>query len=474
MANEEVKAFVSLTVAGKPVQVSDHVAIVNPSDETVVGQCPIASPADVENAISAAKSAFPAWSSNSWTERQALILACADAIEAHADELAILLTREQGKPLSGTGSRFELGGTIAWTRHTASLTLPVEEIGGGEDRGFTVHHRPLGVVASITPWNWPLMIAAWHIMPAMLAGNTVVIKPSPFTPLSTLRMIEILNGVLPAGVLNCIAGDDSIGPILTGHTDIAKVVFTGSIATGRKVMSSAASTLKRLTLELGGNDAGIVLPDADPSAIAEGLFWGAFINGGQTCAALKRLYVHADIHDAVCDALLAYASNIPVGDGLDESNLIGPVQNRAQRDKVARLVEAAKADGARVLCGGEVPQIPGHFYPVTLVADARDGMALVDEEQFGPALPIVKYTDLDDVIARANGLEVGLGGSVWSADPVRAAEIATRMQCGSVWINNHGAIRPDAPFGGVKASGIGVEFGVPGLREFTSLQVIHN
>jgi acyl-CoA reductase-like NAD-dependent aldehyde dehydrogenase len=228
-----------------------------------------------------------------------------------------------------------------------------------------------------------------------------------------------------------------------------------------------------VTLELGGNDAGIILPDADPAAIAEGLFWGAFINNGQTCAALKRLYVPDSLYEAVCEALVAFAAGVTTGDGLDEKTLLGPLQNRMQFDKVRRLVDDAKTRGARILCGGDATEGPGYFYPITLVADVSDGMPIVDEEQFGPVLPIIRYSDVEDAVARANASENGLGGSVWSPDLARAKAIAARMECGSVWLNNHGMVRPDAPFGGVKSSGIGVEFGLQGLEEYTSIQVVH-
>jgi acyl-CoA reductase-like NAD-dependent aldehyde dehydrogenase len=237
-------------------------------------------------------------------------------------------------------------------------------------------------------------------------------------------------------------------------------------------MSSASRTLKRLTLELGGNDAGIVLPDADAMQIAEGLFWGAFINNGQTCAALKRLYVHDEIYDDVCDSLAAYARSVTVGDGLDEKSVLGPIQNRMQRDKVARLVEAAKSAGGRALVGGEANG-RGLFFPLTLIADLDNGNPLVDEEQFGPALPIIRFSDIDEVIARANHNPNGLGGSVWSKNIGKAKEIALELECGSVWINKHGAIQPNAPFGGIKGSGFGVEFGEEGLLENMSMQTVH-
>jgi acyl-CoA reductase-like NAD-dependent aldehyde dehydrogenase len=318
------------------------------------------------------------------------------------------------------------------------------------------------------------MIAVWHILPAVRTGNTVVIKPSPFTPLSTLRLVELMNEVLPAGVVNAVSSDDrksSIGGAMSAHPDIRKIVFTGSINTGKKVMASAAETVKRLTLELGGNDAGIVLPDVDPAAIAEGLFWGAFINNGQTCAAMKRLYVHESVYEEVCRVLTDYARNIPVGDGQNEGSILGPIANQMQFDKVKRLVDAGKQRG-RVLLGGEPGK--GLFFPPTLIADLGANDPLVFEEQFGPALPIIKYSNLEDAIAQANDSPNGLGGSVWSQDIVKAKEVASRLECGSVWINKHGAIQPNAPFGGVKSSGCGVEFGEEGLAEYTDIQVVFN
>jgi acyl-CoA reductase-like NAD-dependent aldehyde dehydrogenase len=446
--------------------------VANPATGEVAGRVAGATVEDADRAVAAAKAALAQWSGLSFDERAKQIVACADIIDANAEELARLLTLEQGKPLNGLGSRYELGGCSAWTRHTASLRLPVDVIQDDDRSHITVHRQPLGVVLSVTPWNWPLMIAIWHIMPAMLAGNTVVIKPSSLTPLSTMRMVELLQQVLPPGVLNAVAGTGDLGPALNKHPDIAKIAFTGSTPTGSTIMQAAAPTLKRLTLELGGNDAGIVLPDCDPTAIAEGLFWGAFINNGQTCGALKRLYVHDEIYDAVCEALVAFSQTVKVGDGLDENALLGPVQNRSQLEVVKRLVDGARASGGRILTGGA--EGDGNFYPITLVADATDDMDLVKEEQFGPALPILRYTDIDDAITRANSANEGLGGSIWSTNSTLARQLALRLQCGTTWINKHGTIRPDTPFGGIKASGFGVEFGEYGLEEFCALHVVHD
>ncbi|MFH1796971.1 MAG: aldehyde dehydrogenase family protein [Pseudomonadota bacterium] len=461
-----------MTIGGARVETADTFGVINPSTGAEVGRAPNASLADLDGAVSAAQAAFEGWSRTSDAELKAACEAVTAKVGEHAEELAQLLTREQGKPLGGLGSRWEIGGAQAWAGYTASLSLPMKVLQDNNEGRVEMHRNPVGVVGSITPWNFPVMIAVWHILPALRTGNTVVIKPSPYTPLSTLRLVELMNEVLPAGVVNIVTSDDrqnNIGAAMSAHPGISKIVFTGSCATGQKVMMSSAETMKRLTLEMGGNDAGIVLPDVDPKAIAEGLFWGAFINNGQTCAAMKRLYVHDDVYDAVCDALVAYARNIPVGDGLDPTSILGPVNNRMQFDKVARLVESAKGKG-RVLLGGEPGE--GLFYPPTIVADLTNDDPLVAEEQFGPALPIIRYSDLDEAIAAANDSPNGLGGSVWSKDIDKARQIARRMQCGSVWINKHGAIQPNAPFGGVKKSGLGVEFSEEGLAEYTDIQVV--
>lgn len=463
----------AMTIGGNPVNGKDSFAILNPSTGETVGHAPKATLAQLDDAVAAAEAAFQGWSKKSDEELAAACGAVTEKIGAHAEELALLLTAEQGKPLNGLGSRWELGGAQAWAGYTSGLSLPMKVLQDNNEGRVEMHRKPVGVVASITPWNFPVMIAIWHILPALRTGNTVIIKPSPMTPLSTLRLVELMNEVLPAGVVNVVTSDDktgdNIGAAMSAHPGIRKVVFTGSCATGQKIMMSAAETMKRLKLEMGGNDAGIVLPDVDPAKIAEGLFWGGFINNGQTCAAMKRLYVHEDVYDDVCGALVDFARNIPVGDGMDEGSILGPIQNQAQFDKVQRLVEAGKTKG-RVLMGGEPGE--GLFYPPTIIADLNNGDPLVDEEQFGPALPIIKYSDLDAVIETANDNPAGLGGSVWSKDVEKAKEIAGRMQCGSVWINKHGAIQPNAPFGGVKSSGIGVEFGEEGLAEYTDIQVV--
>ncbi len=461
-----------LIIAGEKRAIEAGFDINDPATGALVGRCPNARQVDLDAAVAAARQAFPGWRATATEARAQACNRIADAIESHAAELARLLTREQGKPLGGTGSEFELGGCVAWTRYAASIDLPVEVLEDNEQQRVEQHRKPLGVVASITPWNWPLMIAIWHIIPAIRTGNTVVIKPSPYTPLSTLRLIEIINAELPPGVINAIAGEDPLGAAISEHPGIDKIVFTGSTATGKKVMAGSAATLKRLTLELGGNDAAIVLPDVDPAAIAEKIFWSAFINSGQTCAALKRLYVHDAVYEPLCAALTEVAEKTPLGNGLEPGVLLGPLQNAMQFEKVKALVADARARGARILCGGDPLPGDGYFYPPTLVADIGAGARLVDEEQFGTALPIIRYSDIEQAIESANACEQGLGGSIWSADIAAARALAPRLECGTVWINSHAGVQPNVPFGGVKASGFGVEFGIAGMQAYTSIQIV--
>jgi acyl-CoA reductase-like NAD-dependent aldehyde dehydrogenase len=463
----------AMIIGGKRAAAHDTFPVLNPADGSIVAACPQGTVELVDAAVASARAAFAGWSAQSDAHRAGKLLLIAELIEKHHRELSQLITREQGKAQSGPGANYEVGGSATWTRVTAGLCLAEETIQDDRNGRIVVRRKPVGVVASITPWNWPMIIAVWHIMPAIRVGCTVVIKPSPFTPLSTLRLVELMNQVLPPGVVNVVTGDVDVGTHLVNHPDVNKVVFTGSSATGKKVMAAAAQTLKRVTLELGGNDAGIILPNTDIDPLLEKLFWGCFINAGQTCAALKRLYVHADQYDEIVDRFAAYIAKIPVGDGLDPANLIGPVSNRMQFDKVAAFVEDARRSGARIVVGGDPQKQSGYFYPLTLIADATDAMRVVKEEQFGPVIPLIKYETVEEAIERANSLEVGLGGSVWGNDPNEAARYASRLECGTAWVNQHGALHPMAPFGGVKCSGIGVEFNIDGLKEYTTVQVVN-
>ncbi|HUG25423.1 aldehyde dehydrogenase family protein [Piscinibacter sp.] len=466
------------TVNGQPVASPSTFESKNPATGETLGLVPHSTRDQVVAALAAARAAQPAWAARPDSERKSLLLEVARVIKDQAGYLAEWVTREQGKPLGGVGpdqvpgAHFELWGCEVWTQVPASLDLPVEVAFEDDARRDEVHRKPYGVIAAIAPWNWPLLIAIWQIVPALRAGNTAVIKPSEYTSIGTLELVRLIAGVLPPGVLNTVSGGGEVGAWLVDTPEVDKILFTGSGATGARIAATAAKHLTPATMELGGNDAAIVLPDADPKAIAMGLFWGAFINMGQTCACAKRLYVPDSLHDAIVSELAQLAAAMPMGDGLQPGVAMGPMQNRMQFDKVSRLVERARADGATIVCGGEPPGGPGHFYPLTLVTGIADGAALVDEEQFGPVLPVIRYRDVEDAIANANRLDVGLGASVWSSDIEKAKAVAQRLAAGTVWINQHGMVHPMVPFGGAKGSGWGVEFGVEGLKSMTRPQVI--
>jgi len=455
------------------VSASEGRAIPDAATRETIGYAPVHTVADLDSAVNAAGAAQPAWAAAGHAERSRLLHAIADDIEAHAEELAHLLSREQGKPLDGPNARFEVGACVVWTRTAADTAIEPEVVFEAGDARAEVHYDPLGVVAAIGPWNWPMMISVWQIAPSLRMGNTVVVKPSEYTPLSVLALAEVFNRHLPAGVLTVVSGDREVGAAIAAHPGVDKIMFTGSTATGRRIVEASAGNLARLTLELGGNDAGIVLPGTDPAAIAENLFWGCFINTGQTCAALKRLYVHDSVYDAVVDTLAGLAAGMPMGRGLDEGTVLGPLQNEKQFDIVTGLVDDARARGARIVVGGEAaPELGPLFYRATVVADIEDGAALVDEEQFGPVIPVIRYSDVDDAVRRANASSQGLGASVWAADVDEAVAVARRLQAGTVWINQHGALNPMVPFGGTKASGYGQEFGVAGLKAVAAPKVI--
>ncbi|ENX20667.1 hypothetical protein F892_02690 [Acinetobacter vivianii] len=445
--------------------------IINPATGTVAASCAKASVAQVNQAIAAAKQAFKSWQRCPHEERKNILNKIADGIEKHAETLAELVVLEQGKPLAL--AQMEVQGAIGWTRYTASLDLPVDVLEDSEQKRIERQYQPLGVVASITPWNWPLMIAVWHIMPALRAGNVVINKPSEFTPLATLKLCEIIQQEVPAGVISIVVGDGEIGEALSTHPDIKKVVFTGSTKTGQHIMSGSVKTLKHLTLELGGNDAGIVLPDSDLDQIAQRIFNVAFLNAGQTCAALKRLYVHESQYDALAQKLAEIANAQILGDGMASETTFGPVQNQMQYQKVKALIADAITQGAKALSGDQALPEQGYFIAPTILTGLDETCRVVQEEQFGPVLPILKYTSIDDAIARANASEFGLGGSIWSSDLKAAQFYAAQLECGTVWINTHAEIVPHAPFGGWKMSGVGAEFGMEGLMENTIGQTLH-
>ncbi len=444
--------------------------VINPATAEPFAQCPKADAALLEAAVAAAKRAFPGWAATPAAERTALVAKLADALDARADEFAALLTAEQGKPLDQAIK--EIRGSAFVLRTFAGMSLEPRVLRDEPGNRVEEHRMPLGVVAAITPWNFPLILLVNKVGPALVAGNTMVCKPAPTTPLTTCLFGELCQAILPPGVVNVICDENELGPALTAHPDIAKISFTGSTATGKKVMATAADTLKRVTLELGGNDAAIVLDDVDPLPVAAKVFEGAMRNAGQICVAVKRAYVPAAFYDEFCGELARLAGEMVVDDGANQGAQIGPVQNRQQYEKVSALIEDSRADG-KVIAGGTPLDRPGYFISPTIVRDIADDAPLVREEQFGPVLPVMKYDDLDDLIDRVNGTDYGLGGTVWGRDLDRASAVARRVTTGTVWVNQLMAIDPRIPFRGLRQSGMGTEMGQEGLEEYTQAQIVN-
>jgi acyl-CoA reductase-like NAD-dependent aldehyde dehydrogenase len=459
-----------MLIDGKLVNTPEQDNVINPAQAGPFATCAHASKAHVDEAVAAALRAYPAWRKDEALRRQKLN-ECAAVLQANAADIAQVLTREQGKPLNT--AMMEVFGASMWFNYFAGLEVHPEVLQDDAEKRIQIVRKPLGVVAAITPWNFPVVLLAWKFAPSLLAGNTIIAKPSEFTPLSSLMVAGLLKDVLPAGVINVISGPGSVGAELATHPDVRKISFTGSVATGKKIMQYAASDLKRVTLELGGNDPAIVLDDVDPAAVIDGLFWGAFTNSGQVCTAIKRLYVHEKVYAPIVDGLVERAKSVTVGDGLEPDTQLGPINNKMQFEKVVGLVEDARQHGARIAVGGKPLDRPGYFYPPTIVTDAHAGLRLVDEEQFGTALPIIKYRNLDDVFVEANRTHYGLGGSVWTSNLERGEQLVREIESGTGWVNQHMDITPFTPFGGCKWSGLGYENGKWGYEEFTEMQVVN-
>jgi acyl-CoA reductase-like NAD-dependent aldehyde dehydrogenase len=459
-----------MSIDGKPVAAAASFQVINPSTGAVIVRVPDASRADLDAAVVAARRAFPGWAATTIERRRALLQQLAQRIMEHIDPLMRLLTNEQGKPHADAME--EIAGAAWLLGGLAALQLPANTIESTDDRRIEIRHIPIGVVGAIAPWNFPFALAMFKIAPALLMGNTVILKPSPFTPLTTLKLGELARDLFPPGVLNVISGGDRLGPWMTEHPGIDKVSFTGSSQTGRKVMQSASATLKRVTLELGGNDAAIVLPDVNVTEVAEHLFWAAFKNAGQICVASKRMYIHEDIYEPLKAALVAYAKTVKVGDGAEQDVRIGPVNNKLQYQRVLDILLDCKRSGYKFAIGGDAEAMPGLFVPITIIDNPPEHSRIVQEEQFGPVLPLLKFRDIDDVVARVNASDYGLGGSIWTANELLGLEIAKRIQSGVVWINESQFLSPASTFGGHKQSGLGVEGGIEGLLEFTNTQTI--
>jgi acyl-CoA reductase-like NAD-dependent aldehyde dehydrogenase len=457
-------------IDGELVASERSLEVINPATGRVFARCPAATRAQLDRAVAAARRAFDGWRQTSFEERTRRLKQVADVLRAHQDALAELLTREQGKPLGQ--ARDEIGRAFSQSEGMTRITIPVETLVDDAERRIELHYVPLGVVGVITPWNAPINLAAGPLTSALYTGNTVVLKPSPYTPLSTLRIGALVKDIFPPGALNILAGDDECGQWMTEHPGIDKISFTGSVATGKRVMASAAGTLKRVTLELGGNDPAIVLDDVDVQAIAPKLFFAATVNSGQVCMAIKRIYAHSSVYPALCAALVEEARKVVLGDGLEAHTQMGPIQNRRQYERVLGILEDTRRRGARILTGGEVPRSDGYFIPPTIVADVPDDSRLVQEEQFGPIVPVLEFTEVEDAVRRANATRYGLSASVWSSDAARAAAIAARLEVGTAWVNQHRATSPIVPFGGAKESGIGRQYSALGLKGYMEPRVV--
>jgi acyl-CoA reductase-like NAD-dependent aldehyde dehydrogenase len=460
-----------MLIDGQLVGASQSIEVVNPATGQVFTVAPDCSLEQLDSAVAAAARAYQTWRHVPLAARQAYLRQAAEVLEANADELARLFTREQGRPVEAARSEMIVG--AAWLKAYSEIELPIQTIDKGDGQLIEVSHVPLGVVCAISPWNFPVNLSMWKIAPALAAGNTMVLKPSPFTPLCILKIGELFKDIFPPGVLNIVTGGDDLGPVMTAHPGFAKISFTGSTATGKRVMESAAKDLKRVTLELGGNDAAIVMPDVDLDNVALKIFMGAFYNTAQICIATKRLYIHVDIYDALRDRLVQLAKSIKVGDGAEQGTVLGPIQNKRQFDRVKALIDDAREQGLVLIEGAAVPDNGGFFVPVTLVDNPPENSRVVQEEAFGPVLPLLKFSDVDDVIDRANASEYGLAGAVWSNNVEQAKSIARRLETGTVWINQNLKMRPDTPFAGHKQSGSGIENGLEGMLEYMVPQAIY-
>lgn len=453
-----------MLINGKLVSGESGIFIVtNPATELPASDSvPHASESQLNAAVDAASVAFKSWSITTLDARQKYLDSAKNVLLSHVDELCTILHEEQGK--SKHEAKYEMDMAIGFFDEISKVEIPIQTVSTTSTHSLQLHRKPIGVVAGIVPWNFPVLIAVMKFAVALVYGNTIVLKPSPNTPLTTLRIGLLLASVFPPGVLNIISGSDGVTPLLgdllTQHPKVALTSFTGSILTGKRVFSNSASKLGRMVLELGGNDPAIVLGDANVDSAAKGVLEGGLINCGQICCGIKRVYVHDSIYQQFLDCIVKLAS---------AKTGLAPLNNRGQRDRVAALVEDARSCGAQILTGGSQSS-PGFFYPATIVTNIKEGVRLVDEEQFGPVLPIMKYHTIDEVVERANNTVFGLGASVWGTDPTLVNSVAQRLEAGIVWTNEHAADIPGLPFGGMKWSGVGREGGDFDLHTYTEPQ----
>lgn len=460
----------TMTIGGRAETSLETFDVIDPATEAILARAPDMSRTQLDEAVASARVAFPGWRATPVEERAKALRALAARIGDNVERLAALLVAEQGKPIAD--ARGEIGAAIYWLDAVSRQDIPVEVVRDDGERRIETRQVPHGIVAGIVPWNFPVGLAAWKIAPALLTGNVLLLKPSPNTPLSTLAIGELARDLFPAGVFNVISGSDRLGPWLSSHPGIDKVSFTGSTATGRAIMRNASDDLKRITLELGGNDPAIICDDADVEALAPRLFWAAFANNAQFCLASKRMYVHDAVYDRLAKALCDYARTVVIGPGSDPQSQLGPIQNRAQFTRIKEMLGTARADGVTFLVGGTVAEGEGFFVPISIADNPPEDALIVAEEAFGPILPLLRFTSDEEVVARANRSIYGLGASIWSKDLTRAQAIADQIEAGTVWINTIHELDPGFAFAGHKQSGMGVENGQAGLLEYTTPQTV--
>ncbi|KAJ6188706.1 aldehyde dehydrogenase [Penicillium mononematosum] len=430
---------------------------INPANKKPNSPVPVASHADLDKAVTAAQVAFEQWSRYPLEDRRRALFAYSDALNAEKEAFTSLLTKEQGKPLSQAAVEVDMA--VAWIKGLASLELPEVVLEDTPERKIVQRFTPIGVSAAIVPWNFPVLLAIGKIVSALITGNSIIVKPSPFTPYTALKLAELAIPFFPKGLFQALSGDDQLGPWITMHPGIRKISFTGSTLTGKRVSAACAQNLKRCTLELGGNDAAIVCEDVDLDALIPKIAPLCFLNSSQVCMMIKRVYVHESIYELFRDRLVAHVKTLPVGDGAQPDVFFGPLQNEMQYHKALDLLNSISTEGLRLALGGTVNESGGYFIHPTIIDNP-------------PRYRPCRRRRTEEVIARANAGPTGLGGSVWGRDLNRAQRLAARLECGSIWVNSHFAVAPHVPFGGCKESGTGVEWGVDGLKAYCNSQTV--
>ncbi|KAI1180138.1 aldehyde dehydrogenase [Nemania sp. FL0916] len=445
----------------------------NPSTLEPNKESPISTKQDVDRAVKAAEAALPAWGKVPWDERKKAVLAYADALEANVSEFAATIVRELGLPLSQATGEVFWG--AQWLRDFCKLTLPENLIEATWDRHVVERYTPIGVTVGIIPWNGPVILTCGKLAPAMLTGNALILKPSPFAPYCVLKMAELGLRFFPPGILQGLAGHDDLGPWLTTDPRVGKVSFTGSANTAEKVIKSCSDTMKRMTMELGGNDPAIVCEDVDPDVAGQKIATVALLRSGQLCMAVKRVYIHESVYDAVLAAIVKYVKAAKFGDGFEDGVVVGPICNKPQYDRVQELIEDIEKTKLDVLPkdGQSAEGKKGYFIRPIVINNPPDDSRVVVEEPFGPILPVMKWSDEDDVVRRANDTTYGLGASVWGKDLKRASRIASRLEAGNIWINTHAELQATTAFACHKKSGFGSELGVQGLAGWCNVQAMY-